>query len=158
MLQPTAHPWLQPCVPVNPIHLNGGTLTTERTANAAAQGSSPTSGRPWGAYAMFWTVDDLAKIATLFQNNGAYNSTQLIDRNQTLAAMQRLTNRLVPSLWLIGAIGARQIQLAGRHVDGLLHGLRVLFVGGSLIPTGHAWSLSTRREVERHAVRAFGLL
>jgi hypothetical protein len=74
-----------------PIHLTAGALTTERTDNAAAQSSSPTKGRPWGAYGLFFTVDDVAKLATLFQSNGGYGGTQLLDRTQTLAAMQRLT-------------------------------------------------------------------
>lgn len=72
-----------------PLHLTAGTLTTERTDNAAAAGSSPTTGRPFGAYGMFWTVDDIAKLATLFQDNGASGGTQLVDRSQMLAAMQR---------------------------------------------------------------------
>lgn len=75
-----------------PMHLTAGTLTTERTDNASSQGSSPTTGRPWGAYGLFWTVDDIAKLATLFQNNGSYNGTQLVDRTQMLAAMQRLSS------------------------------------------------------------------
>lgn len=75
-----------------PLHLTAGTLTTERTDNASAAGSSPTTGRPFGAYGMFWTVDDIAKLATLFQNNGAAGATQLVDRGQMLAAMQRTTS------------------------------------------------------------------
>ncbi|MEV6012858.1 Ig-like domain repeat protein [Streptomyces sp. NPDC051976] len=72
-----------------PLHLNAGTLTTERTNNAVAAGTSPTTGRPFGAYGLFWTVDDIAKFTTLFQNNGAAGGTQLVDRGQMLAAMQR---------------------------------------------------------------------
>lgn len=72
-----------------PLHLTAGTLTTERTDNAATAGSSPTTGRPFGAYGLFWTVDDIAKLATLFQNNGAVGGTQLVDRGQMLDAMQR---------------------------------------------------------------------
>jgi hypothetical protein len=75
-----------------PMHLTAGTLTTSRTDNASQQGTNPTTGRPWGAYGLFWTVDDIAKLATLFENNGAYNGTQLVDRTQMLAAMQRLSS------------------------------------------------------------------
>ncbi|RPE31839.1 Ig-like domain repeat protein [Kitasatospora cineracea] len=72
-----------------PLHLNAGTLTTERTDNASAAGTSPTTGRLFAAYGLFWTVDDIAKLATLFQNNGAAGGTQLADRGQMLTAMQR---------------------------------------------------------------------
>lgn len=75
-----------------PMGLNADTLTTERTDNAAQQGNSPTSGRPFGAYGLFWTVDDVAKLATFFQNDGSVNGTQLVDRNLMLAAMQRLSS------------------------------------------------------------------
>jgi hypothetical protein len=75
-----------------PIQLNADTLTTERTDNASAQGSNPTTGRPFGAYGLFWTVDDVAKLATLFQNGGDLHGTQLVDRHLMLAAMQRLSS------------------------------------------------------------------
>lgn len=75
-----------------PLHLTAGTLTSERTDNAASAGTSPTTGRPFGAYGLFWTVDDVAKLATLFQNDGQAGGTQLVDRAQMLAAMQRLSS------------------------------------------------------------------
>lgn len=75
-----------------PIHLNAGTMTTERTDNAAAAGVNPTTGRPFGAYGLFWTVDDIAKLAALFQGNGAYGGSQLVSRNLMLAGMQRLSS------------------------------------------------------------------
>lgn len=75
-----------------PMKLNADTLTTERTDNASAQGSNPTTGRPFGAYGLFWTVDDVAKLATFFQNAGQAGGTQLTDRNLMLAAMQRLAS------------------------------------------------------------------
>lgn len=76
----------------SPMHLNAGTLTTERTDNASAEAGNPTTGRPFGAYGLFWTVDDVAKLATFFQNDGAVGGTQLVDRNLMLAAMQRLSS------------------------------------------------------------------
>ena len=64
-------------------------FTTTRTDNASVQGSNPTSGRPFGGWCVFLTVEDMARITQLFQNNGMVNGVQLVDRTQMLIAMQR---------------------------------------------------------------------
>jgi len=74
-----------------PIGLAPG-LDLTRTGNTNVQTSNPISGRPIGAGSMYVTIDDIAKISTLFQNNGMANGTQLVDRNSMLSAMQRLAS------------------------------------------------------------------
>ena len=75
----------------NAIGLGPG-IDTARTDNVAAQTSSPITGRPFGMGSEFVTIDDIAKLATLFQNNGVVNGVQVVDRSSMLSAMQRLTS------------------------------------------------------------------
>ena len=77
-----------------PIGIGPG-LDMERTDNVSAPGYSATGqpiGRPFGAGSLWVTVDDVAKISMLFQNNGMANGVQLVDRTSMLSAMQRLTS------------------------------------------------------------------
>ena len=72
----------------------GPGLDMERTDNVSAPGynaSGQPIGRPFGAGSLWVTVDDVAKISMLFQNNGMANGVQLVDRTSMLSAMQRLT-------------------------------------------------------------------
>jgi len=56
-----------------PIKLSAGTLTTLRTDNS-------TTGKPFGGYGLFWTQDDIAKVAILLNNqNGIVNGTQILN-------------------------------------------------------------------------------
>jgi hypothetical protein len=66
-----------------PLHLSAGALTTVRTDN------SPT-GAPFGGYGLFWTQDDIAKIA-LFLNagNGTLDGSQLLEPSMLAASLQR---------------------------------------------------------------------
>jgi hypothetical protein len=66
-----------------PLHLSAGALTALRTDN------SP-SGAPFGGYGLFWTQDDIAKIA-LFLNdqNGILDGNQLLEPTMLAATMQR---------------------------------------------------------------------
>ena len=66
-----------------PLGLSAGALTTLRTDN------SP-SGGPFGGYGLFWTQDDIAKIA-LFLNdqNGILDGNQLLEPSMLAAALQR---------------------------------------------------------------------
>ncbi|MDP2777215.1 MAG: hypothetical protein Q8O48_06210, partial [Anaerolineales bacterium] len=66
-----------------PINLSAGAMTTIRTDN------SPT-GVPFGGYGLFWTQDDLAKLAKLINNNnGAANGTQILETSVLAAGMQK---------------------------------------------------------------------
>ena len=66
-----------------PLHLSAGALTTVRTDN------SP-SGAPFGGYGLFWTQDDIAKIA-LFLNdqNGTLDGSQILEPSMLAATLQR---------------------------------------------------------------------
>ena len=71
----------------------GPGIDTSRTDNASVQTSVPkVSGRPMGPGIVYVNIDDIAKLTTLFQNNGAVNGVQLVDRNSMLSAMQRLSS------------------------------------------------------------------
>lgn len=66
-----------------PIKLSGGAKTSVRTDNSA-------TGVPFGGYGLFWTPDDVAKVAKLFNNdNGAAAGTQLLSPALLANAMQR---------------------------------------------------------------------
>ncbi|MGH8900781.1 MAG: hypothetical protein ACRDYA_03650 [Egibacteraceae bacterium] len=66
-----------------PIRLSSGAMTSLRTDN------SPT-GAPFGGYGLFWTTDDLAKVARLLNNDGgAAGGTQLLHPALLADAMQR---------------------------------------------------------------------
>ena len=74
-----------------PLHLSAGTLSTERTDNASVPTVTPT-GVPFGGYGLFWTADDIAKLAKFLNNdNGKIGATQVLDPQQVLASLQRLT-------------------------------------------------------------------
>ena len=66
-----------------PLHLSAGVLTSLRTDNSPA-------GAPFGGYGLFWTQDDIAKVA-LFMNveEGRINAEQVLDPDMLAAAMQR---------------------------------------------------------------------
>jgi hypothetical protein len=66
-----------------PIKLSAGTMTSLRTDN------SPT-GTPFGGYGLFWTQDDIAKIARLLNNdNGMANGLQLLQTDMLADSMQK---------------------------------------------------------------------
>jgi hypothetical protein len=66
-----------------PLHLSLGGLTTLRTDN------SPT-GKPFGGYGLFWTRDDIAKIALLMDDQeGRINGSQLLESGLLAASMQK---------------------------------------------------------------------
>ncbi len=69
-----------------PLHLSAGALTTLRTDD------SP-DGMPFGGYGLFWTQDDIAKIA-LFLNdqNGSIDGTQILEPGLLAASLQRDPN------------------------------------------------------------------
>jgi hypothetical protein len=78
-----------------PLGLSPDALTTERTDNASTQLGGNTDGqiygRPWGAYGMFFTADDVAKLSRFLNNDlGAIGGRQVLDRSQVLASLQRL--------------------------------------------------------------------
>jgi hypothetical protein len=65
-----------------PLKLSAGTLMTVRTDN------SPT-GVPFGGYGLFWTQDDIAKVAMLLNNqNGVINGSQALNSDLLADSMQ----------------------------------------------------------------------
>jgi hypothetical protein len=66
-----------------PIKLSAGTMTSLRTDNAA-------TGAPFGGYGLFWTQDDIAKVAKLLNNdNGMSNGAQLLQTDMLADSMQK---------------------------------------------------------------------
>jgi len=66
-----------------PLHLSPGSLTTLRTNN------SPT-GEPLGGYGLFWSRDDIAKIALLLNDqDGRINGEQVLDPGLLAASLQK---------------------------------------------------------------------
>jgi hypothetical protein len=66
-----------------PINLSAGAKTTERTDNSA-------TGKPFGGYGLFWTQDDIAKVAKLLNNdNGMSNGVQLLQTDMLADSMQK---------------------------------------------------------------------
>jgi CubicO group peptidase (beta-lactamase class C family) len=66
-----------------PLHLSAGALTTLRTDN------SP-HGAPFGGYGLFWTQDDIAKVALLLNNlNGNIGGVQILEPGLLAASLQR---------------------------------------------------------------------
>lgn len=64
-----------------PINLSAG-VSTIRTDNAY-------TGKPFGGYGLFWTQDDIAKIAKLLNNdNGAAGGSQLLQASMLADSMQ----------------------------------------------------------------------
>jgi hypothetical protein len=67
----------------SPIKLSAGTMTTLRTDNA-------TTGKPFGGYGLFWTQDDIAKVAMLLNNqNGVVNGTQILNASMLNDSLQK---------------------------------------------------------------------
>lgn len=68
---------------LKPAKVGPDALTTLRTANSA-------TGVPFGGYGMFWTQDDIAKVAKLLTvDDGAAGGTQLLHPGLLDATMQR---------------------------------------------------------------------
>ena len=68
-----------------PINLSAGAKTTERTDNSV-------TGKPFGGYGLFWTQDDIAKIAKLLNNdndNGMAGGVQLLQPFMLADSMQK---------------------------------------------------------------------
>jgi hypothetical protein len=68
---------------LKPAKVGPDSLTTLRTDNSPA-------GAPWGGYGMFWTQDDIAKVAKLLTvDGGAEGGDQLLDRGLLNATLQK---------------------------------------------------------------------
>jgi len=66
-----------------PIKLSAGTLTTLHTDNA-------TTGKPFGGYGLYWTQDDIAKVAILLNNqNGIVNGAQILNASMLNDSLQK---------------------------------------------------------------------
>ncbi|MFA7279839.1 MAG: hypothetical protein WC100_07065 [Sterolibacterium sp.] len=66
-----------------PLHLSAGALTTTRTDNSA-------TGTPLGGYGLFWTQDDIAKIALLLNNqHGQINGSQVLNADMLADSLQQ---------------------------------------------------------------------
>lgn len=66
-----------------PLHLSAGALTTVRTDNS-------TTGTPLGGYGLFWTLDDIAKIAMLLNNqHGTIGGSQVLNADMLADSMQQ---------------------------------------------------------------------
>ena len=66
-----------------PINLSAGSKVTERTDNSA-------TGKPFGGYGLFWTQDDIAKVAKLLNNdNGMAGGVQLLQPSMLADSMQK---------------------------------------------------------------------
>jgi len=67
----------------NPLHLSSRAISSLHTNNSA-------SGALFGGYGLFWTQDDIAKIALLLNNqNGVINGTQVLNPGMLADAMQK---------------------------------------------------------------------
>ena len=66
-----------------PINLSAGAKTTERTDNSV-------TGKPFGGYGLFWTQDDIAKVAKLLNNdNGMAGGIQLLQSSMLADSLQK---------------------------------------------------------------------
>jgi hypothetical protein len=66
-----------------PLHLSAGALTSLRTDNSPA-------GAPFGGYGLFWTRDDIAKLAIFLNNQtGRINGIQVLEPGLLAAALQK---------------------------------------------------------------------
>ena len=66
-----------------PINLSAGTMTSLRTDNSS-------TGAPFGGYGLFWTQDDIAKVAKLLNSdNGMANGVQLLQTDMLADSMQK---------------------------------------------------------------------
>jgi CubicO group peptidase (beta-lactamase class C family) len=66
-----------------PLHLSAGALSTLRTDNNPG-------GLPFGGYGLFWTQDDIAKIALLLNDRqGKIDGRQVLEPGLLAASMQR---------------------------------------------------------------------
>lgn len=69
----------------NPINMSAG-VSTIRTDNAIY-------GSPFGGYGLFWTQDDIAKVAKLLNNDNGYtNGSQLLQPDMLADSMQNDSN------------------------------------------------------------------
>jgi hypothetical protein len=66
-----------------PMKLGPGVFSTTRTSENGWQG------QPIGSFGMWWTADDIAKIATLLANQGAQAGAQILHPGLLAAALQR---------------------------------------------------------------------
>lgn len=65
-----------------PLKLSAGTMTSLRTDNSA-------TGQAFAGYGLFWTQDDIAKVALLLNNqNGVINGTQILQPDMLADSMQ----------------------------------------------------------------------
>jgi CubicO group peptidase (beta-lactamase class C family) len=65
-----------------PLHLSAGALTTLRTDNSPA-------GAPLGGYGLFWTQDDIAKVALLLNDQkGKIDGKQILEPSLLAASLQ----------------------------------------------------------------------
>jgi hypothetical protein len=69
-----------------PLKLSAGAMNAIRTDNS-------TTDAPFGGYGLFWTQDDIAKIALLLNNqNGVINDVQVLNPGMLADAMQKNPN------------------------------------------------------------------
>ena len=69
-----------------PLHLSSRAMSSLRTDNSV-------TGAPFGGYGLFWTRDDIAKIALLLNNqNGVINGTQVLNPGMLADAKQKNPN------------------------------------------------------------------
>lgn len=95
-----------------PLHLSAAALTAVRTDNS-------TTGTPFGGYGLFWTQDDIAKIALLLNNqHGIINGIQLLNADMLADSMQQnpldrgLTTTDTPSFSYNNGFWAKQMTPA----------------------------------------------
>jgi CubicO group peptidase (beta-lactamase class C family) len=69
-----------------PLHLSAGALATLRTGNSL-------DGAPFGGYGLYWTQDDIAKLAVFLNSqNGAIAGRQILEPGLLAASLQRNPN------------------------------------------------------------------
>ena len=69
-----------------PLHLSAGTMTSLRTDNSV-------TGAPFGGYGLFWTQDDIAKVALLLsEQNGVIEDLQVLHPGMLADATQKNLN------------------------------------------------------------------
>jgi hypothetical protein len=74
----------------HPLHLSRGFQSTMRTDNRA-------TGAPWGFSGLFWSIDDLAKVAAFLSvGDGRIDGQQVIDATRLREALFRTTQPGLP--------------------------------------------------------------